>query len=116
MIDPPRYVKASNMGTKILNESQFEEFVRKKSNNPNFTLSIRKAQGFEASTSSEKTPAKQQLASKSAGNSQDNQMWTEIYAPKDMGDLVGNNGVVDQLYEWLRDWDDVNIRGNKKQV
>jgi hypothetical protein len=24
--------------------------------------------------------------------------------------------VVDQLYEWLKDWDDVVIRGNKKQT
>lgn len=29
---------------------------------------------------------------------------------------MGNEGVVDQLYEWLRDWDDVNIRGNKKEI
>lgn len=33
-----------------------------------------------------------------------------------MGDLVGNEGVVDQLYEWLKDWDDVQIRGKKKTV
>ena len=43
-------------------------------------------------------------------------MWTDLYAPTDIGELVGNNGVVDQLYEWLRDWDDVNIKGKKKQV
>ncbi len=33
-----------------------------------------------------------------------------------MEDLVGNEGIVDQLYEWLKDWDDVHIRGNKKQI
>ena len=43
-------------------------------------------------------------------------MWTDIYKPEDMDELVGNEGVVDQLYEWLRDWDDVNIRGNKKEI
>jgi hypothetical protein len=43
------------------------------------------------------------------------EMWTDIYKPGDMDELVGNEGVVDQLYEWLRDWDDVNIRGNKKK-
>jgi hypothetical protein len=30
--------------------------------------------------------------------------------------LVGNEGTVDSLYEWLKDWDDVIIRGNKKEV
>lgn len=29
---------------------------------------------------------------------------------------MGNQGVVKQLLEWLRDWDDVHIRGNRKQV
>jgi len=43
-------------------------------------------------------------------------MWTDLYKPVEMEDLVGNEGVVDQLYEWLRDWDDVVIRGEKKAV
>ena len=43
-------------------------------------------------------------------------MWTDVYQPCEMNDLVGNEGVVDQLYEWLRDWDDVVIRGKKKEI
>jgi hypothetical protein len=31
-----------------------------------------------------------------------------------MNDLVGNRGVIDALYEWLRDWDDVVFKGIKK--
>lgn len=45
-----------------------------------------------------------------------NEMWTEVYAPRSVQDLVGNQGVIDNLYEWLRDWDDVNVKGNKKTV
>ena len=45
-----------------------------------------------------------------------NDMWTDKYKPRGFGDLVGNNGVISQLYEWLKDWDDVCIRGNKKQI
>lgn len=44
------------------------------------------------------------------------EMWTDLYRPLDVDDLVGNEGVVDQLYEWLKDWDDVVIRGNKKET
>jgi replication factor C subunit 1 len=44
------------------------------------------------------------------------EMWTERYKPQTVYDLIGNTAVVDQLYEWLKDWDDVCIRGNKKQV
>ena len=44
------------------------------------------------------------------------QMWTDRYKPKQFRDLVGNQGVISQLYEWLKDWDDVVIRGHKKAV
>lgn len=43
-------------------------------------------------------------------------MWTDVYAPLTMADLVGNEGVVNNLFEWLKDWDDVVIKGNKKEV
>lgn len=43
-------------------------------------------------------------------------MWTDIYAPLTMADLVGNEGVVNNLFEWIKDWDDVQINGNKKDV
>ena len=43
-------------------------------------------------------------------------MWTDRYRPRGFVDLVGNQGAVSQLYEWLKDWDDVCIRGNKKQI
>lgn len=43
-------------------------------------------------------------------------MWTERYKPKNVYDLIGNKAVIDQLYEWLKDWDEVCLRGNKKTV
>jgi len=52
-----------------------------------------------------------EVENKVAGSSE---MWTEKYKPKSVYDLVGNSAVVDQLYEWLKDWDEVCIRGNKK--
>jgi replication factor C subunit 1 len=42
------------------------------------------------------------------------EMWTEKYRPRSIRDLIGNSGVIDNLYNWLKDWDDVVIRGNKK--
>ena len=43
-------------------------------------------------------------------------MWTDTHAPKGLGDLVGNQGVIKQLFEWLRDWNDVHVNGNKKDL
>lgn len=43
-------------------------------------------------------------------------MWCDKYKPVSPNDLVGNRGSLNALYEWLKDWDDVIIRGNKKQM
>ena len=43
-------------------------------------------------------------------------MWTDLYKPECIQDLVGNEGAVNELYEWLRDWDDVHINVIKKEV
>jgi hypothetical protein len=47
---------------------------------------------------------------------EETRMWTEKYKPIGPSDLVGNAGVINQLYEWLKDWDEVVLRGNKKQI
>ena len=43
-------------------------------------------------------------------------MWTDLYKPRSMGDLVGNQPTIKNLFEWLRDWDQVHIKGQKKEV
>ncbi len=43
-------------------------------------------------------------------------MWTDSYKPLTIHDIVGNEGAVNQLFEWLKDWDDVHIRGSKKEI
>jgi replication factor C subunit 1 len=43
-------------------------------------------------------------------------MWTHRYRPRTIHDLIGNQAVIDQLFEWLKDWDDVCIKGNKTQL
>jgi hypothetical protein len=45
-----------------------------------------------------------------------NEMWTDLYQPKRKEDLVGNEGLVAQIEDWLKDWDDLHIRGNKKTL
>lgn len=33
-----------------------------------------------------------------------------------MADLVGNQGVINDLIEWLKDWDKVILQGMKKEI
>jgi replication factor C subunit 1 len=43
------------------------------------------------------------------------QLWTDKYKPVNFRELVGNNQAVEKLVRWLRDWDDVILRGRKKE-
>lgn len=61
----------------------------------------------------EESPEKER---ESLANKDNNMMWTDRYKPTNIHDLVGNMAVIDQLYEWLKDWDEVVLRGNKKPM
>ncbi|KYO03625.1 putative replication factor C subunit 1 [Plasmodium gaboni] len=45
-----------------------------------------------------------------------NQLWVEKYRPKNINELVGNNQNVIKLQNWLASWEDVCIKGIKKQA
>lgn len=41
-------------------------------------------------------------------------LWVDKYAPKHSDDIIGNNGAIQSFTEWLKDWDNVVIKGFKK--
>ena len=43
-------------------------------------------------------------------------MFTDTYHPRYLGELIGNQGTIRELCEWLRDWETVVIKGKKKEV
>ena len=40
--------------------------------------------------------------------------WVDIFAPFQLTQLIGNTAVTQRLTEWLRDWENVCLRGQKK--
>lgn len=42
--------------------------------------------------------------------------WVERHRPQHLGQVVGNTDQVRKIAEWLRDWDDVVLRGQTKEV
>ena len=107
-----------------MTEHEFEKFMKEKSGDKNFTLGVRLpdipeqpiAEGRNSSPGKNGSKSQRKSsAGKSAGDSTSD-MWTDRYKPRQFRDLVGNSGVIGQLYEWLKDWDEVCLRGNKKQL
>ena len=42
--------------------------------------------------------------------------WIDKHAPKSSRDLIGNIKQISLVKEWLNDWDDVILNGNKKEI
>ena len=42
--------------------------------------------------------------------------WSDRHKPRHLGEVVGNSDQIRKLAEWLRDWDDVVLRGKKKEI
>jgi replication factor C subunit 1 len=107
-----KYKTAITKKVPILTETEFESYIQKKSGNDDYQLSARRKGILDAIP--EAAPIKEEEVKN--GAAPPCEMWTERYKPKTVYDLIGNKAVIDQLYEWLKDWDEVCIRGNKKQV
>lgn len=41
-------------------------------------------------------------------------MWTEKYKPKEINEIVGNYSVIQKIFEWLKNWNNIHVRGLKK--
>lgn len=42
--------------------------------------------------------------------------WTERHKPRHLGEVIGNTDQVRKLAEWLRDWDEVVLKGKVKEA
>lgn len=106
-----KYRKAKQLGTPILTEADFEKLVREKTGKADFTFA--KKIPVLAPIPEEVMAEETKVYTKPGTETR---MWTDKYKPVGPSDLVGNTGAISQLYEWLKDWDEVVLRGNKKQI
>jgi len=117
-----KYQKATKMGIKVLTEEGFEELVRRISGYSTFTFGNRDAvlehiKTLDPTFNKKESPeVKKEIKEDAFGRDIRTEMWTDLYHPKTIHDLVGNKALIDTLFNWLRDWDDVHIRGKKKPM
>eukprot|EP00931_Biecheleriopsis_adriatica_P086646 TRINITY_DN61268_c0_g1_i1.p1 TRINITY_DN61268_c0_g1~~TRINITY_DN61268_c0_g1_i1.p1 ORF type:complete len:877 (+),score=205.35 TRINITY_DN61268_c0_g1_i1:136-2631(+) len=72
-----------------------------------------------ASASSSSAAPRTSEAPRPAGPTQElpkQSNWVDSHAPRSLGELVGNTGAIRKLADWLRDWEDVVLRGKTKKV
>jgi BRCT domain type II-containing protein len=81
-----KYNSAKKHGTIIFTEKQFEDFLREKSGNPNFTLSARKS----LAVNKDEGPHKIRKSIEMQEGEFSHAMWTDLYKPTTFEDLVGN--------------------------
>lgn len=85
--------EATKRGVPILDEEGFEQLLQEKMGDPDFRLSVREKLLKEISELPKKEPVKQQAQEGEA--TFETNMWTDLYKPQKIGDLVGNSGVID---------------------
>jgi replication factor C subunit 1 len=140
-----KYKDAVKLGTTIFNFDELQDLLREKLKDENLDLLNMESYTKPKDDKVDGKPAKANLEGKSylkkkpqtnnntnnnnnvnnieIDKPQDNgsaenevNLWTTKYAPSDMSDIIGNQGVINKLSTWLDDWEDVVINDNKKDV
>lgn len=118
-----KYRKAQDLGTQIMNESDFEKYMQEITKNKDFTLA--KAKEIIACEKAGKPmtiepPKKVQPIIEEGKRNlsvfNESSLWVDKYAPQSTSDIIGNNAIIAKLIEWIHDWEDVILKGNKKKV
>jgi len=107
-----KYLKAKELSKAILSQSEFVDLIRAKQ--PEKPPSDSEENLPTPPTSDQKLLQWQPHASPAPSNQQ--LLWTEKHAPRALKDLIGNGQVVDRLLTWVKDWEAVVLKGEKKDI
>lgn len=121
-----KYKKAKEKGVKMMNELQFEEFVRKNLGDESFTVKDGFGNSAGTSVSLGKVNKNQnemdiddpnsEILHKINDEKKMRELWTDKHHPQDITEVVGNQSVINQFIKWLDDWEDVVLNGNEKEI
>ena len=88
------------MATDLFSKFAFKGFNQPKScRSSSECVSSDEEDYSEAETTTKSSSPVQQIVEKLPSN-----IWTEKYAPKHITEIVGNNGPLNQLVDWLKNW------------
>lgn len=117
-----KYKSAKQKHVTIYSMDDFEEYMRDLIKDDKWTLASASASSSALNDNSKPiTLGKTHESSKKKAiisqdsNVNQNELWSNKYKPKNLDDIVGNQKNIANLIQWLDDWDDVVLRGNKKK-
>ena len=113
-----KYKLAQEKNVTTLDLTSFEEYVRKKTKNPNWTLdnTTNQNQDIEIEEIPEEPADKKNKKKEKKDFKNQGELWTTKYEPKKLTDLIGNKTNINKLIQWLDDWNSVVLEGKTKKV
>lgn len=116
-----KYKQAVEKNIETMDLTAFEEYVQKKTKNPNWSIENNNNKIEELELDMEEIP--EEPKGKKNKNNKNNsisenqgELWTTKYQPKKISDLIGNKTNINKLITWLDDWNSVVLEGKTKKV
>lgn len=116
-------MKAEKQGVRIVKNNNLDDyFIQKtgKTLEEHFRKDASKLDGFVHRDNVEKETDKMEVEildpNVVKNNTNFGVLWTDKYKPKTMDEIIGQHTQIKQLRSWLNDWQDVVLRGNKKDA
>ena len=110
-----KYKQAKEKGIKIMDKIEFENYVREKTKNENWSFDNNNKLESDLEIK-EELSNNDEISKNDKNNKNQNELWTTKYQPKKLSDLIGNKTTINKLITWLDDWNSVVLEGNKKKV
>lgn len=130
-----KYKKAIEKGIKIINVEQLNQILGKILVIEDYTIynidfNTGKYKGLPENTNEDvecldedsltNSEIKRSINYLDVGTSERNniqsELWTDKYKPQTFDDIVGASTIISKLKQWLLDWNDVILKGNKKKI
>ena len=111
-----KYKQAVKHNVIIYDLGQFEQYMKELVNDPDWTLEKAENQNdSNEKISIGKTEEKMKVKIEKPKDLE-GELWSVKYQPQTLEDIIGNSKAITNFIEWLDDWEDVVINGNKKEV
>lgn len=103
-----KYKAAIDKKVKIINEDDLLQMIR--ASNPKGSSKSESAQKENLASRETDALASEEAIMKSHKPATASRLLTVKYAPSSLSEIIGNKSLIENLFLWLKEWEDVHIR------